>query len=931
MRRIFPLLYLMLFVSFAGKAQTYLMPGSATTATYTVCAGSFYDDGGSSSNYSCCSFQAITTFYPAVPGKKVRLVFNSFSVENSYDWMRIFNGNSTGATQIGGNYYSSPGTITSSAADGSLTVQFRSDVSNTYAGWDATISLTGTATNPITAQPAAGGSTVCIGGSGPSVSVTATATVLGPNTYQWYRNGTTNSNTGGTIIAGATNASYAPSPIVVGTNYFYCVVTNSCGDAFASNTTSVVAIAKPTVASITPSSSSVCVGSPISFTAGAVSAAGAGSLVSYNWTGPNGFSAATTANNTSFTPASTAAGGVYSLTVSYSVSGCTSSPAVVTSPSVTVNNPPTAITGGGIICQNATTTLNSTPSGGTWATASSNATIFSGTGVATGINAGTAIVTYTAPTNCYTTYTLTVNPLPTATVTPTSAAVCLGNGTALSVNSPTPQVSLLSQNFNSGLSGWTITPGAGTAAQFWQIVTPPGTASFNGDGTQYLQAAAMLSPTSSVITSPSFSTTGGYASVALKFNQVLYSQSPDNAASIEYSANGGPWTQIVNQTPSPGIINDNGNDGNWSAANPEFNMALPAGALNVSDLKLRWVYNSQALYWLIDNITVTGVFPAPTLTWTGPGTIVCGSCATATVTPTATGTNNYNIAVTSSTGCITNTSVTVTANPLPAAISGNLTVCEGMSNTLSSTAGGTWNSSDPSKATIGSGTGALNGIAAGTTTISYTFTTTGCRTTAVATVLAAPAAISPATASVCIGSSLDLDCSTLNGVWSTSNASVATVDVSTGLVNGAGVGTANITYTVPNGCISVRSVTVNPLPAAITGASAVCVDASTTFSDSDPLGTWSSANTAIASVDPSTGSVTGVGAGNTVISYILPTGCIAIKGILVNPQPNAISGVDAVCQGATTVMSSSSGSATWSSSAPGVAAIDGSGIVTTNT
>ena len=43
-------------------------------------------------------------------------------------------------------------------------------------------------------------------------------------TYQWYSN-TSKSNTGGTEISGATNASYTPLTSAVGTKYYYCVAT----------------------------------------------------------------------------------------------------------------------------------------------------------------------------------------------------------------------------------------------------------------------------------------------------------------------------------------------------------------------------------------------------------------------------------------------------------------------------------------------------------------------------------------------------------------------------------------------------------------------------------------------------------------------------------------------------------------------------------
>jgi hypothetical protein len=46
-------------------------------------------------------------------------------------------------------------------------------------------------------------------------------------TYQWYST-TTASTAGGSIISGATTASYAYKPAAAGTSYVYCIVTNGC-------------------------------------------------------------------------------------------------------------------------------------------------------------------------------------------------------------------------------------------------------------------------------------------------------------------------------------------------------------------------------------------------------------------------------------------------------------------------------------------------------------------------------------------------------------------------------------------------------------------------------------------------------------------------------------------------------------------------------
>jgi len=152
-----------------------------TTGSITSCNVKFFDSAGPVSNYN--NNETFTfTFRPTSATSKLKVVFNSFATEDKFDGLLIFNGNSTAAPIISsglnaglnattcpaGSFYGtvSPGTITSTAADGSLTFQFRSDFSIIAAGWDAIITCVAVPT--ITSFTPTG---VCVGNT-PTVTLT---------------------------------------------------------------------------------------------------------------------------------------------------------------------------------------------------------------------------------------------------------------------------------------------------------------------------------------------------------------------------------------------------------------------------------------------------------------------------------------------------------------------------------------------------------------------------------------------------------------------------------------------------------------------------------------------------------------------------------------------------------------------------------------
>ncbi len=116
-------------------------------------------------------------------------------------------------------------------------------------------------------------------------------------------------------------------------------------------------------------------------------------------------------------------------------------------------------------------------------------------------------------------------------------------------------------------------------------------------------------------------------------------------------------------------------------------------------------------------------------------------------------------------------------------------------------------------------------------------------------------------------------------------------------------------------------------PAAISGATSVCVGATTTLVDAG-TGVWHSSSSALASVVTGTGVVTGASAGTPTITYTLPSGCFATVVVTVNAAPSAgtISGFYFVCPAPTTFSETVTGG-TWGVTNSSVAGVTGAGAV----
>lgn len=293
----------------------------------------------------------------------------------------------------------------------------------------------------------------------------------------------------------------------------------------------------------------------------------------------------------------------------------------------------------------------------------------------------------------------------------------------------------------------------------------------------------------------------------------------------------------------------------------------------------------------------------------------------------------------------------ITVTPLPTAgtLGGNQNVCVGSTTTFTSTtSGGSWTSSNTAIATVVAATGVVTGVLGGTATMTYTVTGTGgcsnVTATRTVTVTAAPSAGTlSGNQAICVGQTSVFSSTISGGAWTSSNTAIATVNAASGIITGVAAGTATISYTAigTGGCanaVVTRTVTINAIPSAgtLSGNQNICIGLTTTFSSTATGGTYSSANTAVATVNATTGLITGVAAGTAIITYTVAGtgGCTngtVTRTVIVSSPPVAgiLSGNQNICVSTTTTFSSTITGGTWSSSNIAIATVNATtGVIT---
>lgn len=149
---------------------------------------------------------------------------------------------------------------------------------------------------------------------------------------------------------------------------------------------------------------------------------------------------------------------------------------------------------------------------------------------------------------------------------------------------------------------------------------------------------------------------------------------------------------------------------------------------------------------------------------------------------------------------------------------------------------------------------------------------------------------------VCMGTTGVYTDSTSGGTWSSSTPAVGTIS-STGILTPISAGTTTVSYTYSGTCYATKVVTVSATTLTpISTPASLCSSSSTTLSGSPTGGTWGSSATYVATIGSSSGVVTPVRAGTSIITYTLPVGCYdtAVLSITTAPPTMTISPTPAV-------------------------------------
>ncbi|WP_148289368.1 DUF7948 domain-containing protein [Fibrella aestuarina] len=669
-------------------------------------------------------------------------------------------GQSATLTATGGSSYSFTGGVTNTTGTLVINLASTTTYSVTVANASGCISTT-TGTVTVNSLPvvSATSATVCQGQSG-------TLTASGASTYRWSTGATT------AFISVSVAGTYS----VTGTSSAGCSAT-AIG-ALTVNPLPVAALSSATVCAGQSATLTATGGTSYSFTGGVINTTG--SLVA--------------------SPASTT---TYSVTVA-NASGCVST----TTATITVNTLPVVAATSATICQGQSATL--TASGAStyrWNTGATTASILVTV-------AGVYSVTGTSSAGCSATATgaLTVNPLPVATINPSSATICQGQTATLTAGGGVAY-------------GWST--GANTATI---TVSPAVTTTYSVTVTNASGCASTTAATVTVNGQP-------------QINQILQGACIGNTSSLtvdatnggngtlEYSLNGGAFTTTNNFTLSAAtsttatvVVRTQGSSCS-AVQSVEVNCACqtPASLTLLPATPQICAGSSASL-----TVGVSGATSA-SLTSSGSGVFsqsVINGGQTVSYLPSATDVQAGSVTLTITSadpdgvGSCQSASLSrvLVINPLPvvAVTPQSATVCSGASAILAASGASTyrWNT--------GATTASISVSVAGTYSVTGT-SSAGCSATATGTLTVNPlpvAALSSAT--VCVGQSATLTAT--GGSSYTFNTGLMNT-TGTLVVSPTSTTTYSVTVASASGCVSSTTggVTVSASPTlSVSGVGASC-------------------------------------------------------------------------------------------------------------
>ena len=696
----------------------------------------------------------------------------------------------------------------------------------------------------------------------------------------------------------------------------------------------------------TASATSVCAGTPVSFTDNSTN-----SPTSWTWTFPSGTPASATTQNVASVVWNTA--GTY--TVTHTATNGSGTGTTTQTITVLANPTVTTTTSGGTICSGNSTTIT----GNGASTYAWNPGSLTGSPVTVSPTATTTYtVVGTAANGCTgsATRTITVNTSPTVTASSSTTTICSGSSLTLTGSGAS------TYNWNPGnLNGGTVTVSPTTTTTY----TATGTAANGCTGTGTVAVTVNTTPTVTTTTSTATICAGSSATITAN-GATSYTWMPGSLSgspvtvspttTTTYTVTGtngtcsGTATRTITVNPAPTLtmtpvsgsvticqgssttISGSTSANHTYSWSPTAGLATPTAASTVASPTVTTTYvltkTRTSTGCTTTGTVVVTVNPRPTVTATPSSNSICtgnsvtltgggastyswmpGSLSGSPVTTTPASTTTYTATGTDANGCTNTATVTVTvgSQPTVTATSSSPSICSGASATLTGS-GGTTYSWMP---------GSLSGTSVTVTpasTTTYTVTGTngpGCSNTATVTVtvnsLPTVSASSSAPA-VCTGGSV-----TLNG------SGASTYSWMPGSLSGASVNdtpASTTTYTVTgtdaNGCsnTSTVNVTVNALPnvSASSSAPAVCEGSSVTLTGSGA----STYNWMPGSMSGTTVSDTPVMSTTYTVTGTDANGCSNTANISVTvntlPTVSASSSAPAICIGSSVSLSASGAS-----------------------